>query len=62
MKLFGIKTPADNIFWIAEDQYRSWCLFFKEYPNRPTISEAIKAYESIGYRCVEVEVIEKINK
>lgn len=59
MKYFGIKSPEDGrIWWIAEDSHRSWCQFFQHMPSRSPLGEAIKAYEAIGYRCVELMVKE----
>lgn len=74
MKYYGIKTPEkpsvpSYIWWVADSEHNSWNAFFT-YPNksrefnrhRLPLSEAIKAYESIGYKCVEVDVTEKPNK
>lgn len=59
MKYFGIKCPKDGrIWWIAEDSSRAWLQFFQHMPSRSPTGEAIKAYEAIGYRCVEVTVKE----
>lgn len=59
MKYFGIKCPKDGrIWWIAEDSSRAWSQFFQHMPSRSPTSEAIKAYEAIGYRCVELTVKE----
>ena len=70
MKYFGIKTPKCNnqdsyICWIATASYQSWDLFF-QYPDknmnfqshRAPLEEAKRAYEAIGYRCVELNVTE----
>lgn len=59
MKYYGIKKPEGLIFWVSDSEINSWGLFFRDYANRPTMYEAIKAYEAIGYKCVEVEVKEK---
>ena len=72
MKYFGIKTPKiDNkesyIWWITDSEHNSWMCFFT-YPDRDkrlnmyrlSIGEAIRAYESIGYKCVELDVTEKV--
>jgi len=71
MKYFGIKTPktashSSYIWWISDSEHNSWMSFFN-YPNkdkelnshRLPLAEAIKAYKAIGYRCVELEVVEK---
>lgn len=68
MRYFGIKTPgstteAPYIWWITNSEHNSWMAFFT-YPNRDnefkmyrlSISEAIRAYEAIGYKCVELEL------
>lgn len=76
MNYFGIKTPSGHaglmgkpyIWWIAESQHEAWMSFF-QYPSakrelnahRLPIEEAIRAYEAIGYRCVELDVQEKPN-
>ena len=68
MKYFGIKTPATekpHIHWISSSKHNSWRLFF-QYPNetdtlnyhRLPIAEAVRAYEAIGYKCVELELSE----
>ena len=67
---FGIKTPGENgrpgyIWWIANSAYEAWNLFFT-YPSkdrtynasRAPQSDAIRAYEAIGYKCVELELKE----
>jgi hypothetical protein len=61
MRYFGIKKPGDDgyIWWIGEDQHRAWVAFFQQMPNRAPMDEAIRAYEAIGYRCVELDVREK---
>ena len=59
MRYFGIKKPDGEVWWIAEDASRAWLQFFGNVPNRSPIAEAIRAYESIGYKCVELDVREK---
>lgn len=71
MKYFGIKTIGEDpyIWWIAEDKHRAWDAFFT-YPDkdrnlnayRLPLYDAIRAYEAIGYKCVELEVKEKENE
>ena len=64
MNYFGIKPPLDEdgnerpIWWIAQHANQAWIRFLGTNSNRP-IDEAIRAYESIGYRCVELDVREK---
>ena len=65
MRYFGIRTPEPNsyIWWIAEDSSRAWLSFFT-YPDRSgllnahrlPLAEAIRAYQAIGYECVEITV------
>lgn len=65
MRFFGIKKPCGMIWWIADSEHNSWLAFFT-YPSesgernahRLPLAEAIKAYQGIGYRCVELEVRE----
>lgn len=70
MKYYGIKTPGSEtdesyIWWISDSEYNTWRLFFT-YPNkdgdknahRLPLADAIRAYEAIGYKCVELEVKE----
>jgi len=70
MKYYGIKTPKSEaeesyIWWISDSSHNSWMMFF-EYPNkkgqripyRLCISDAIRAYEAIGYKCVELSIEE----
>jgi len=73
MRYFGIKTPdqvearvTGYIWWISDTEQGAWRSFFtypsKKFefnPYRLPMYEAIKAYEGIGYRCVELEVREK---
>lgn len=71
MKYFGIKTTGYGgqepyIWWIANSEHAAWVSFFNSpspYRDlngyRLCIAEAIEAYESIGYRCVELTVEEK---
>jgi len=64
MKYYGIKTPEyDNakstILLITHNMNDSWQLFFDSYTHKAPLSEAIRAYEAIGYKCVEIEITEK---
>ena len=66
MKYFGIKTPDGVIWWIADSRHNAWLAFFtypskqrELKPHRAPLGEAIRAYEAIGYLCVELEVTEK---
>ncbi len=71
MKYFGIKTPETKkdksyIFWISSDEHKCWSMFL-HHPNynneinryHGSISEGIRAYEAIGYKCVELDIKEK---
>lgn len=73
MDYFGIKTPerdneAQYIWWIANSRHEAWMSFF-QYPSakremnahRLPLDEAVRAYEAVGYRCVQVDVHEKPN-
>jgi hypothetical protein len=72
MKYYGIKTPKTDreesyIWWISDSEHNSWDAFFispdKVHAynrSRPSMETAIKAYKSIGYKCVELEVEEKV--
>ena len=68
-KWFGIQTPDNIVWWITNDEHDSWMTFFcrdtskggAAYHHLP-IAEAIRAYESIGYKCVELEVTIKEKK
>jgi hypothetical protein len=71
MKYFGIKTPKtikddSYISWISYDEHNCWSMFLnhsgKDDQNHRfhgSMSEAIRAYESIGYKLVELDVLEK---
>lgn len=72
MKYFGIKTPSTEgyeayVWWISNTRSGAWKSFF-QYPDkydrvyayRLPLEEAIRAYEAIGYKCVELDVKEKI--
>jgi len=75
MRYYGIKTPEIEdegefdepyIWWFAGSEHKAWDAFFmfpdkKMFLNshRAPLAEAIRAYESIGYKCVELEVTEK---
>jgi len=71
IKWYGIKTPETEyddsyIYWITTSEHESWDSFF-QYPDRngnflshrAPLEEAKRAYEAIGYKCVELEVKEK---
>lgn len=64
MKYYGIKTPENEynvgsyIWWIDTDEHKSWDLFFQYNAHRAPLYDAIKAYEAIGYKCVELEIKE----
>jgi hypothetical protein len=71
VRYFGIKTCKKEsqdsyIWWITDSSHNSWMSFFSNPDKerqfnafRLPLAEAIKAYQSIGYECVELEVIEK---
>lgn len=64
MQYYGIKTPEREdsksyIYWIAEDEYKCWQLFFRDNTFRTPLCEAKEAYTAIGYRCVELEITVK---
>jgi hypothetical protein len=55
-KYYGIQAPDGLIWWIEQDEHRAWYSFFDNTAkHRLPMYEAIKAYEAIGYRCVELE-------
>lgn len=64
-KWYSIKTPEGNLWWIAHTEWDSWLKFFT-YPNQKgehvphilPLGTAIDAYESIGYKCIELELKE----
>lgn len=76
MKYFGIKKPKNKytesfIFWFSVTEHDAWVYFFNRStlkqcynggvcPNGICMADAIKAYEAIGYKCVEVDLTEKI--
>ena len=74
MKYYGIKIPkykarGEYIWYISNSEHNSWDLFFmypnkelEKYRHRLPMEEAIRAYEAIGYKCVELEVKEKENE
>jgi hypothetical protein len=64
-KYFGIIKPSNRITeayisWIGQNEMDSWDKFFIDNSHRYPLAEAIKAYEAIGYQCVELEI--KIKK
>ena len=58
MNYYGIITPdnIDWIGWIGSDEHRVWSNFFNDNPHKLPLAEAIKAYKSIGYKFVELEI------
>lgn len=68
MQYFGIKKPDGRIWWLADSSSNAWMAFFtypsdkhEKMPHRLPLSEAIQAYEAIGYKCVELDVQEKVS-
>jgi hypothetical protein len=65
IKYYGIKIPTKReglpvIWWISTDKSEAWRLFFvNSAPYTLPLCESIKAFEAIGYECVEVIVKEK---
>ncbi len=72
MKYYGIKTPNNEtypsyIYWVTSSEHASWHAFF-DFPDKDrymnplkfNLGTGIKAYEAIGYKCVELEIIEKL--
>ncbi len=67
MRYFGILKPDGTIWWIADSRHNAWMAFFtypsnknEITPHRLPLAEAIEAYQSIGYRCIELGVREKM--
>ena len=71
MRYFGIKTPETAsskpyVWWITDSEHKSWMSFFK-IANKDgehnaftlPLADAIRAYECIGYSCVELDVKEQ---
>ncbi len=68
MKYYGIKTPEDAktpsyIYWISTSESGCWQLFFnvgdKKHYMHGCMSDGMRAYKAIGYKCVELRVNEK---
>lgn len=57
---YGIESPDGYIWWMDTEKYKCWTLFFQYKPHRLPLEEAQRAYESIGYKCVELKV-EKVD-
>jgi hypothetical protein len=59
LKLYAIKTPETDsydsfIYWFAESKTKAWHNFFNDNIHKLPIYDAIRAYEAIGYKCVEI--------
>jgi len=59
IKLFAIKTPeTDNynsmVYWFGESTTDAWNKFFDNHTHKLPLYDAIRAYEAIGYKCVEI--------
>lgn len=46
------------LYWLSDSPHNSWTMFFEMKEHRMPVDEAIRAYEAIGYKCVEVSVRE----
>lgn len=60
IKLYAIKTPkTDNypsiLYWFAETPSKAWYNFFDDNNHKLPIYDAIRAYEAIGYKCIEIK-------
>ena len=58
---FGIQvvesdSQPSHVWWIASTKHEAWLLFFRDSAHRLPLADAIRAYEAIGYRAVELEV------
>lgn len=68
MEYYGIQTPdkpgqPSYIWWITDSEHNSWMAFFngankegKHNAYRLPLAEAKKAYEWLGYKCVELKL------
>ena len=66
-RYFCIKTPDREtpgyLWWLSDSEHGAWSSFFT-YPSKNRelnsfslpLADAIRAYEGIGYKCVEVEL------
>ena len=73
-KWYGIKTTEEEhresyVWWITNSEFDSWMSFFAYATTKGNaayhalpLAEAIRAYESIGYECIELEINEKEKK
>lgn len=64
---YGIKTPEtefDNsiIMHVTKSIYTTWNDFFRYNAHNLPLEEAKRAYKSIGYKCVELEVKVKVKE
>ena len=65
IRYFGIRRPEEGtIWWLGASQHDAWMSFFQwpPRPHRAPLTEAIKAYEAIGYRCIELTLTEIIQE
>lgn len=70
MNYYGIKIPEtphskSYIWFIADSETNAWLAFFSQpdkdkdrYPIKYALSDGIRAYEAIGYKCVPLFVCE----
>jgi len=56
-KVYAIVSPENHIYTIHNDKFQVWRDFFSLFPHRLPIVEAVKAYESIGYKLTEFYLV-----
>lgn len=57
LKAYGIVGTDGTILYLSMDSDDVWNHFFQERAHRFPIYEAIKAYEAIGYRMQEFDLV-----
>ncbi len=58
VRYFAIKRPDGLLVSLRFNGHDSWRKFFDDHTYKLPMAESIKAFESIGYKCVQVDVKE----
>ena len=58
LKLYAIAAKDNRVclYTIDDSEFKVWFNFFKVHPNQPCMADAINAYKSVGYKCIQITI------
>lgn len=60
-KVWAIVSPEGNLVNISLRKEQAWYRFFENHLHKLPMERAIQAYEGIGYKRVEFELVKSVS-